>query len=336
MRHFTDYFQDPISEAKVINHNIGSSDTEEVNYGDTLRVYHGFRDTRDAVDAAKVGISGRGEAQRVYSYEANNNPKGIFVSSELKVSKEFTGANEKLAVIAEFHAKESDLEIPVWPSGSYTVQGQMSEYFSNDPEENTQQRKEAQVKRTEEIKKEAEKQGLEWVLESDRPDLAWFLQMGGENQALFTGDLNPNSIRAFWVRELDENGYQMTNKPFRRLSRKEFLKEVDDTYSEKNLKRDGYDSRGQKKIFEPRDDFDVDTLLRDAGNSRKSMEETLKTFKMLANGDWTPKEILENYLWPKQMPAAIQWWDSLKTEKIEESKFVDLITIMSESIEINC
>ena len=296
-----------LNEAKVVTPDRGK---EPINFGDTIRVYHGFKDTRDALDAAKVGMSGKERANRVYSYESNNNPIGLFVSSSLKNAKEFTGAYENISVIAEIHAPESDLEIPVWPGGSYTVQGGMSEYWSNDPDENKDQRKIAQKEKTQWILNQAKKQGFDWILKSDRPDLAWFLQMGGENQALFTGDIDPNSIRAFWIREKGKNGYHSINDPFVRISRMEFIKKVQSTYSPKNLKRDFYDKRGGKKLFNPREKFDVEKLLNGIG--RGDRDYSLNTVQQLAKNDYDPEEILNTYLWPNQMNDAKIWWNSLR------------------------
>tara|TARA_R110002110_G_scaffold248495_5_gene464683 strand:+ start:9137 stop:10063 length:927 start_codon:yes stop_codon:yes gene_type:complete len=304
---FKAYFENILNEAKVVTPNRGDT---PINFGDTIRVYHGFRDTRDALDAAKVGMSGKQRASRVYSYESNNNPKGLFVSSSIKDTKEFTGAYEEISVIAEIHAPESELEIPVWPGGSYTGQGGMSEYWSNDSEENNNQRKDAQAKKIQWILDQAKKQRLDWVLESDRPDLAWFLQMGGENQALFTGDLNPNSIRAFWVRGKGESGYQSINDSFSRISRKEFINKIKSNYTPKSLKRDYYDKTGRKKIFMPREKFNVEKLLDGIG--REDRDFALDTVQRLARGGNDPEEMLNSYLWPYQMGDAKIWWNSLK------------------------
>lgn len=297
---FEKYFKKHLNEAKVVTPDEGK---EPINFGDTIRVYHGFNDTRDALDAAKVGISGKTRVGRRYSYEANNNPRGLFVSSSLKNVKEFVGSYEKISVVAEFHAPESELEIPVWPGGSYTVQGGMAEYWADE-----QDRVLAQKEKTEWILDQAKKQGLDWVLESDRPDLAWFLQMGGENQALFTGDLDPNSIRAFWVSEMGENGYHTIGETFKRVSRREFIKMVESTYNHDDLKRDPYDKKGREKLFNPREPFDPNKLLKAIGYG----EDSIKNLKNLAKSGYEPEDILDTYIWPNQLKDVKIWWNSLK------------------------
>lgn len=314
-------FLNLLAEAKVLTPDRGS---EPIMKGDVIRVYHGFRETEDALLAATQGLSGKVRADRVYSYEADNNPKGLFVSTNLKDAKEFTGAYEELATIMEFHAHEADLEIPAWPTGGYVGQGGMAGTWDHeDPE---QARKGGQERRIQQIMKDAESQGLDWVLQSDRPDLAWFLQMGGENQALFTGDLDPNSVRAFWVRPKDpETGYQMVNSPFQRLSRAQFLK----TFSKHHPKgpsweqpRDngkGYGFRPEKRyrknraVFSPREEFDPKLFVqRVAANNGDTPEEMLKTMKGLATSRGFDSDVISDYIWPRQKAAADAWWASLK------------------------
>lgn len=81
---FKEYFL--LREAKVVTPNRGK---DPINFGDTIRVYHGFRDTRDALDAAKVGMSGKERANRVYSYESNQ-----FDNEYRKLMLEFVGVLE--------------------------------------------------------------------------------------------------------------------------------------------------------------------------------------------------------------------------------------------------
>ena len=299
-----DYFAELVEAVKVLTPDIGNA---TVMHGDSIRVYHGFHDTSQAVKAAKVGLSGKTKANRLYSYEANNNPEGLFVTTSLRNAREFVGAYESLCVIAEFHASESDLEIPVWPTGGFVGQGGYAEYWSNDPTERAAQRKEAQQKRIEEILDHARRQGLEWVLQSDRPDLAWYLQTGGENQALFIGDLNPNSIRAFWVREEDaERGYQLTTSPFRRISRYDFLRLVRTSHPH-------FDTRAEDTgPFSPKDEFDPQTMiswLSSRGATAK--KDMLDTCISLSRAGRSAEEVLQHHLWPKQMPAARRWWAGL-------------------------
>lgn len=97
--------------------------TKPFKNDDTITVYHGFRDIDDAILTAKHGTSGALRASRVYSYENDNNPKGLFVTPNLKTAKEFG------LTIIEFDARFDELEPPVWPSGSYTGYGQYSQYW---------------------------------------------------------------------------------------------------------------------------------------------------------------------------------------------------------------
>lgn len=297
-------------EARVLNTDFKKTNREQpIMFGDTVRVYHGFNRTYQAYKAATQGLSGKEYAKRIYSFESNNNPKGLFVSSSLQDAKEFTGAYENISAIAEIHANEKDLEVPVWPGGSYTGFGGYSEYWSNDPEENASQRKEAQREKSQWVLQQAEKQGLDWILKSDRPDLAWFLQMGMENQALFIGDLNPNSIRTFWVQDIGEDGHHHKKDPFYRVSRKEFISKIKSEYSEDSLKGDKYET---DKIFQPREEFTVEKLVDRMKyfDSIKNAEEKMKFF--VDSENYTMENVLGHYLWPKQLEKAQEWWDSLK------------------------
>jgi len=73
----------------------------------------------DSVKAATQGVSGQARADRRYSYEADNNPQGLFVTLSVDVAKEFTFRG----AIMEFTTSVDNLEPAVWPSGGYTVQG---------------------------------------------------------------------------------------------------------------------------------------------------------------------------------------------------------------------
>lgn len=55
-------------------------DFEPLKRGDTVRVFHGFDNVTEAIIAARYGISGQLRPARKYSYEANTNPKGLFVT----------------------------------------------------------------------------------------------------------------------------------------------------------------------------------------------------------------------------------------------------------------
>lgn len=158
---------------------------------DTVRVFHGFNSFRDAYRAAIYGLTGREYAARLYSYEGDNNPYGLFVTLSLKTASKFTGSFED-KVIMEFVANESDLEPPVWPGGSYTVQGQMAQYFGHGQQgklKRRQRRKLAQSDVEEFLKKYPN--DFQQVRQSDDKYKANILLNSSEYQALFVGDLNP-------------------------------------------------------------------------------------------------------------------------------------------------
>jgi hypothetical protein len=121
MRSFSEFYK--IQEARVINANDQKVPLKD---NETIRVYHAFNNPQDLYDILKYGTSGNLRAKRIYSYEANNNPKGFFVSIDFKTVKGFG------QYIMELHTRVSDLEAPVWPSGSYTVQGEYSKYWDEE------------------------------------------------------------------------------------------------------------------------------------------------------------------------------------------------------------
>ena len=105
--------------------NLSSNEepTKPFKNDDTITVYHGFRDIDDAILTVKHGTSGALRVSRVYSYESDNNPKGLFVTPNLNTAKNFGNT------IIEFDSRFDELEPPVWPSGSYTGYGQYSQYW---------------------------------------------------------------------------------------------------------------------------------------------------------------------------------------------------------------
>ena len=102
-------FQEYLVEVKIIGRGIPKKPLSD---SDTIRVYHGAYDLGTVVQALKYGLTGDIRADRRYSYEANNNPRGLFVTPDLDVAKEFG------PYIIEFHTRVSDLEAPVWPACS--------------------------------------------------------------------------------------------------------------------------------------------------------------------------------------------------------------------------
>mgnify|MGYP000055188431 CR=1 FL=1 len=198
-------FQEYLVEVKIIGRGIPKKPLSD---SDTIRVYHGAYDLGTVVQALKYGLTGDIRADRRYSYEANNNPRGLFVTPDLDVAKEFG------PYIIEFHTRVGDLEAPVWPGGSFTVQGQISPTFSDEEE-----REAERIAQKERISKDAAKH----IMQSDSPDVAFWLMDAGESQALFRGDLNRNSIRAVWVSTAPDR----MRRPYRRMKPREFLKEYE-------------------------------------------------------------------------------------------------------------
>lgn len=125
-------YSDFINEVRYINPKHPET---PINDSETIRVYHGFNNFDDVEKVLKNGLSGKELAARIYSYEAGNNPYGLFVSVNFKVAKEFSNG-----VVIEFSCKVSDLEAPVWVGGrSYFVQGEYTKSFK-DLDEREQQR----------------------------------------------------------------------------------------------------------------------------------------------------------------------------------------------------
>lgn len=157
--------------------------------GDTVRVFHGFRDMPDAIRAARIGLSGRVRADRVYSYESDNNPHGLFVTTSIDVAKKFTSH-----CIMEFIASYDEIEAPVWPGGGYTVQGQMSQSWPGGRAGTIARRQ-----RQKELANEPPSDNIPEIHGSDDNYLARTLLASGERQALFVGNLNPSRIVALYV-----------------------------------------------------------------------------------------------------------------------------------------
>lgn len=250
---------------------------------DTIRVYHGANDISDVYRIFKRGLSGQERADRRYSYEFNNNPKGLFVSISLDVAKYFA------SYILEIHTKVSDLEAPVWPGRGYTVQGQMAEYFNDD---------EDREKKRLNDREEAKKSEYESIRNSDRPELARILYQDSEQQALFIGNLDSNSIRAIWVNDNLQKSPEYST--FTRMTPKEFLKK----YPYKNEK---YDPKMYShRVFKPREKFDLNIFLDrilakyNSGNKKYNMsrEDLLESLKGLGDRE------LSTYIWPHQLKDA--------------------------------
>lgn len=280
-----------IFEASVV----GANHHSPLKDSDTVRVYHGTSDIDTVIVALTKGITGGKVANRKYSYEANNNPRGLFVTPDLRSAKEFGD------YVMEFHTRVSDLEAPVWPGGAFTVQGGMSGIFNSDDD------REAERLRQRMRWSEGE---LEFVRNSDRPELAATFLASSERQALFTGDLNSNSIRAIWA----SPDPTRVGQTYIRMRPREFMKMADDNAvptrfgTKTGLERRSdvaVDSR--KKLVNPRDEVTGDDIV-DALTKKHNMDRdrVIKIFKQ------HPEEI-RKYVWSDRQYNQV--WDDIRKMK---------------------
>lgn len=281
MLSFKDYY--------VLNErvNIGSSISDYIPLKDnyTITLYHGIDNPRDLYGFLKYGTTGKMRAGRTYSYEANNNPYGLFVTPVLDIAKEFARG-----YIIEINTKVSDLEAPVWPSGNFTVQGGMSEYWKEDNDREVYRNKK---------REELRNSKYDFIAKSDRPELAETLYLHPERQALFTGDLNNNSIKAIWVSQNPEKSSRYAK--FVRYERIEFLKEFGDKLSQQGYKQDR-NTVGEGKVLKPRDEVTLEKVLSGIKKKYpemfKSDEDIINLFKNLVKRD---KTSLQSLVWPHQI-----------------------------------
>ena len=256
---------------------------------DVIRVFHGFRDLEDAIAACRYGISGKSRVGRVYSYEADNNPQGLFVTTDPKKASEFG------AWIIEFHTNMNELEAPVWPGGSYTVQGQMAQYFGNSKAKREEERMNARQR--------AVDRNIPPISQSERPELANTLLGFGESQALFVGHLNPNRIIRVWLRN-NQNG-QLTN-----ISREDFLTRNKGFEFKSNSNNES--TLSSRRVFRVDEEFDPNKFVQvfvDRYGGRWSFDEAKKALvRGFGNKSiQVMKNELYRYVWPKQLPAALRW-----------------------------
>lgn len=269
--------------------NVFPEDRPTLKNSDIVRVFHGFRDMEDAVAACRYGISGKSRVGRVYSYEADNNPTGLFVATNPKAAAEFG------AYIIEFHARGTELEAPVWPGGSYTVQGQMAQYFGGSKAKREEARQVARQR--------AVDRNIEPISKSDRPELANTLMAFGENQALFIGHLNPNRIIRVWLRN-NQNG-RLTN-----VSRQQFLANNKNFEFRGNSDKDSY--LASRRVFRVDEEFDPNKLVQSLINrygERWNFDEAKHVLVRGLGNKSVPvmKDELSRYVWPRQLPAALRW-----------------------------
>lgn len=267
-----------------------------IKRGDTARVFHGFRDSIDAIRTAKVGLSGASRTGRVYSYEADNNPKGLFVTLSLDVAKRFVGAFGTRTIM-EFVARVEDLEAPVWPNGSYTVQGEYAAYFGHG-HKGRRARNDARRAQARDL---AGAGHDDRITTSDDPVLASTLMHNPELQALFIGHLSPQDIAAFWVEGVRDH--------WTRYTVEQYLAEFGEGYPETDVMRDV-----RNKVFTAGEDFDGDKWL--AGMLEMGGKDVEKTLQNLWNDVLKAPQknrartflgYFETFLYPKQVIPAMQW-----------------------------
>lgn len=293
-------------EAREISSGFDINNIDPIKKEDEFRVYHGFYNVNDAVNIALHGTSGKITTKRVYSYESENNPKGLFVTLNIKTAKKFAAGIQP--VVMQFVAKENELQPPTWPGNSWTGQGQMAQYFYQHP-------KGAKLGRIEKIKQdqeEAKKSSYKAISQSNRPELANIL-FGSEMQALFVGDLNSNRIEGFYVQRKQKE-YLRVDDPWEFLSTQQFIKEFKDNFNYKATT----DERSQYRIFMPDQEFNWQQMAKyfnDKYKKNLNTEEDVYRFlkdALVGNFKITMKRdnfesIFSQYFWPKQLPKLHRW-----------------------------
>lgn len=246
----------------------------------SIRVFHGVDRPEEIYFILTKGLSGTQKANRNYSYEGNNNPYGLFVTPDFDTAKKFG------AYIMELNVRIRDLEAPVWPNGSFVSQGQYAPTFKQG------EREQALIKARNDAKN-----SNEIISQSDRPEVAATLLALGERQALFTGMLDPNSVKAVWMRD----NPQSVSSPYTRMKRREFIKTYDSGKatnpfhggkSSKDLVDKLSDGGKMGKLLRPRELGDIDTLIKRLQGKMKMItkERAIEVFKK--NPD-----MIHDYVW---------------------------------------
>ena len=292
-----------ITEAHHAYDDINVFDTkfQPLKAGDTVRVFHGFRDLPDAIMACRYGLSGKTRAARVYSYESDNNPHGLFVTLNFKTAAEFGGT------IIEFVARSEELEAPVWPGGSYTVQGQMSQYFGHGAKGRAARHARRRAARDEVSRDFAGRPDPDnWrhVTDSDDVLTANVLLNSHEFQALFIGDLNPGRIAAVYTRD-----HNTVNSTWTKHSVTDFVA------ASQEPKWSPERNQGDR-FFKPEDKFDGERFLaainaKYGGRNGKDMEETVRgIWFMCLESQHKAQAFVRDFgafLWPNQYRDAMLW-----------------------------
>lgn len=247
-----------------------------------LTVFHGFSRIEKAIDAVKYGLSGKSKVARDFSYEADNNPTGLFVTPELKIAKTFGD------VVIQFEVEIRELEAPVWPTGRYTGQNEKSEFFGRG--------REGRIARHARIKFEDDDNA-----KNGRPSrLELSLFHSGESQALFIGHLNPSRISKILVARRG-NGVV-----WEEISVEDFLKEFDHGDQVGDWSNSG-------KIFTPDEDFAIEVFYGRLSSKLKFLtaEKINDSVRRMLSGDDPRRQFetgMKKFLWPKQMVQAYKFF----------------------------
>jgi hypothetical protein len=272
--------------------NLGSSVSDYIPLKDSysITVYHGIDNTQDLYSFLKYGTTGKMYAERRFSYEADNNPYGLFITIDLNVAKEFARK-----YIIEFHTKVSDLEAPVWPTGNFTVQFQLSQQWKDEGERERHRNK---------LRSELRGSKYDFISQSDRPELAQTLYLNSEKQALFTGDLNSNSIKAIWVSR-NPNKTKSVYDRYERYERKDFLRKFEAEISKEGSKTKSNEI-GQYFLLKPRDEVTLQNIMKGLKKQygdiplykkdEELFEELLSILKNIKH-----KDTLYDLVWPHQI-----------------------------------
>ena len=271
-----------------------NSSTSPLTSKDTILVFHGFDDIIDAIQSARSGFSGRLRAPRKFSYESNNNPKGLFVTIDENIARKFAGSVKGGCVIG-FVSKYEELEPPVWPTGGYAAEGQFAPSFKGTPDR-------IRTKRKFENEFQNNPNLPPHIKNSKNPYLAYLLFETGEKQALFIGNLNPNRIMFF----------SEQNDNWKKQTLGEFLGKHKDVNLEEDPSfkaRSGY-LKHTYKLFLPEEDFSGEKFLERIPYKKNITSSLEHMADSVLNSENHKKEFLQTfatYIWPNQYAKAFSW-----------------------------
>lgn len=289
-------FQNLVNEVRYIDNGIRFDSRQNrhdivqtpLRNDEVIRVFHGFSTIDDAILIAKYGTSGKGKHARRFSYENGMNPHGLFVTTSPVVFQDFAeGYN--IFVGIEFSAKISDLDFPVWNGqNTYFGQGSNPQPFGNKEERDMQRNSYQQDALNPTYNKKA-------IVQSDNPALAHSIFNNNEHQALFVGDLDPNMIKRFWVKDITKG------KRWVKFTRTEFLR----VYGKKEIEKyiDEEHKNPKERLYRPNEDFDsiegaAQRYLKKYGRD-VSLEEVCDYINR--GFEEGVGYIISSYFWPKQI-----------------------------------